>query len=342
MEGFAGRGVGSPYAGVVSSREALRNEWEKKTWVTHMTDNTSNVDLAIVGSIGLDTIETTAVRREELLGGSVSYACAAASFFARVGMVGVVGTDFPPEYEALYRRFGIDLSGLAKAEGRTFRWSGVYEEDMINRRTLSTELNVFESFSPELPENYRDAPFILLGNISPELQLHVLSEARCPKLVVADTMDLWINIAREPLDKLIAKVDMLTLNDSEARLLTGEHNLKTCAAQIRDMGPRYVVIKKGEHGAMLVSDEGLFLVPAYPVDEVHDPTGAGDSFAGAFMGVLARSGKTDDSAVREALLYGAVVASFGVESFSLEGLANLTHVDIDARLVELKSMISLG
>ncbi len=306
-----------------------------------MTTGENNVDLVIVGSIGLDTIETTATRREDLLGGSVSYACAAASFFTRVGMVGIVGTDFPAQYEELYGTFGVDLSGLVKAEGKTFRWSGVYEEDMINRRTLSTELNVFESFTPELPENYRDAPYILLGNISPELQLHVLAEARNPEFVVADTMDLWINIAREPLDELIGKIDMLTLNDSEARLLTGEHNLKTCAAAILDMGPRYVVIKKGEHGAMLVSGEGVFLVPAYPVDEVHDPTGAGDSFAGGFLGILARTGKTDERAVRESLLYGSVVASFGVESFSLDSLAKLTQVDIDARLAELKAMISL-
>jgi len=306
-----------------------------------MTDSTNDVDLVIVGSIGLDTIETTAARREDLLGGSVSYACAAASFFTRVGMVGIVGTDFPAEYEELYRRFGIDLSGLVKAEGRTFRWSGVYEDDMINRRTLSTELNVFESFSPELPENYRDAPYILLGNISPELQLHVLAEAGRSQFVVADTMDLWINIARAPLVELIGKVDMLTLNDSEARLLTGEHNLRACAARVLDMGPRYVAIKKGEHGAMLVSRDGVFLVPAYPVDEVHDPTGAGDSFAGGFMGILARGGNTEGRAVREALLYGAVVASFGVESFSLDGLAKLTQVDIDARLNELKNMIAL-
>jgi cytidine kinase len=307
-----------------------------------MTDETNTVDLVIVGSIGLDTIETTATREEDLLGGSVSYACAAASFFTRVGMVGIVGTDFPEEYEKLYATFGIDLSGLEKADGRTFRWSGVYEEDMINRRTLSTELNVFESFTPKLPENYRDAPYILLGNISPELQLHVLSEARKPEFVVADTMDLWINIARDPLGELIGRVDMLTLNDSEARLLTGEHNLKTCAARILEMGPRYVVIKKGEHGAMLVSSDGIFLVPAYPVDEVNDPTGAGDSFAGGLLGILARSGRTDERAVREALLYGSVVASFGVESFSLDSLTKLTQVDIDARLNELKNMISLG
>jgi len=301
----------------------------------------SDVSLVIVGSIGLDTIETKFDKRENLLGGSVSYACAAASFFTRTGMVGVVGTDFPEEYMACYKKFGIDLDGLMTEEGKTFHWSGVYEDDMINRRTLATELNVFADFAPELPESYRDAPFILLGNISPELQLHVLSQARSPKFVIADTMDLWINIADEPLMDVISKVNMLTLNDSEARLLTQEHNLKTCAKKILDMGPDYVVIKKGEHGAMLVTRDGIFLVPAYPVDEVHDPTGAGDSFAGGFMGYLAKQGEVTDRVVKEALLCGSVVASFGVEAFSLESLESLTIEQIDARLAELKEMIQL-
>jgi sugar/nucleoside kinase (ribokinase family) len=301
----------------------------------------SKVDLVIVGSIGLDTIETKFEKREDCLGGSVSYACAAASFFTRTGMVGVVGTDFPEEYLDSYRKMGIDLEGLMTEEGKTFRWSGVYEDDMINRRTLSTQLNVFAEFAPELPEHYRDAPFILLGNISPELQLHVLSEARSAEFVIADTMDLLINISDEPLRELISKVDLLTLNDSEARLLTQEHNLKTCARKILDMGPDYVVIKKGEHGAMLVTRDGLFLVPAYPVDEVHDPTGAGDSFAGGFMGYLANLGEINDRAVKEALLCGSVVASFGVEAFSLDRLQSLTVEKIEQRLGELKQMIQL-
>jgi sugar/nucleoside kinase (ribokinase family) len=302
----------------------------------------SNVDLVIVGSIGLDTIKTKFTKHEAILGGSVSYACAAASFFTKTGMVGVVGGDFPEEHMQCYRNFGIDLDGLVTdGDGKTFRWSGVYDDDMINRSTLSTELNVLETFAPELPESYRDAPFILLGNISPELQLQVLSQAKSPKFVIADTMDLWINIADESLMELISKVNLLTLNDSEARLLTQEHNLKTCAKKILDMGPDYVVIKKGEHGAMLVTRRGIFLVPAYPVDEVHDPTGAGDSFAGGFMGYLAQQGEVTDRTVKEALLCGSVVASFGVEAFSLERLATLTSEQIDARLNELKAMIEL-
>ena len=292
----------------------------------------------MVGSIGIDTIETPFARHADLLGGSLSYACPAASFFARVGMVGIVGKDFPRKHFRLYRSFGIDVAGLQQVAGKTFRWSGVYEADMINRRTLSTELNVFADFSPELPAGYRQAPFVLLGNISPELQLHVLSQAKRAKFVVADTMDLWINTARAPLVKLIGKVHMLTLNDGEARLLTEEHNLKSCADKIMEWGPRYVVIKKGEHGAMLFSKAGVFLVPAYPVDKVVDPTGAGDSFAGGFLGRLARTGKVTDHAVREALLCGSVVASFGVEQFSVAGLRQLTAGKIARRLAELERM----
>ncbi len=299
----------------------------------------NKVKVIIVGSIGIDTIETPAARHADILGGSVSYASTAASFFTRVGMVGVVGSDFPPKYKKLYKKFNIDLTGMHTIEGKTFRWSGVYEADMINRRTLSTELNVFESFSPELPVAYRSAPFILLSNISPDLQLHVLSQAVAPKFVVADTMDLWINTTRGLLMKLIGKVHMLMLNDSEARLLTGEHNLKKCADTIRSWGPDYVVIKKGEHGAMLISSKGVFIVPAYPVDKVVDPTGAGDLFAGGFIGALAEVKKKDEPGIRKSLLYGSVVASFGVERFSLDGLRRLTRENIDKRLLDLGKMM---
>lgn len=308
-----------------------------------MSDQKSpdHIDVVIVGSIGLDTIETKFDKQVDLLGGSVSYACAASAMYAPTGMVGVIGDDFPREYIDLYREFGINLDGLVKETGKTFKWSGVYDDDMINRRTISTELNVFESFQPELPESYVDAPFLLLGNISPELQLHVLESAKKPEFVVADTMDLWINIAKEPLMEVISKVSMLTLNDSEIRLLTGEHNLKKCAQIVRGWGPDYVVVKKGEHGAMLLSESGIFLVPAYPVDEVHDPTGAGDSFAGGFMGHLAASGAVNDANVKEALLTGAVVASFGVEAFSMESFKGLGSDAVNARLAELKDMIAI-
>jgi sugar/nucleoside kinase (ribokinase family) len=300
-----------------------------------------DLDLVVVGSIGIDTIETKYERQEEILGGSVSYACAAASFFAATGMVGVAGTDFPDEYMECYRHFGIDLDGLTLAEGQTFRWSGVYEDDMNNRRTLSTCLNVFADFMPELPEHYRKAPFLLLGNISPELQLHVLSQVESPKFVIADTMDLWINIADDPLQNVIRSVNMLTLNDGEARLLTQEQNLKACARRILEMGPDYVVIKKGEHGALLATRNGFYIIPAYPVDDVVDPTGAGDSFAGGFMGYLSQQKSINDETVCEALLRGSVVASFGVEAFSLNRLAVLKKAEIEKRLAELKTMIRI-
>lgn len=298
--------------------------------------------LVVVGSVGLDTIETPMTRREGILGGSVSYACAAASFFAPTGMVGVVGTDFPEAYLELYRDFGIDLQGLQRVEGKTFRWSGVYEADMNNRRTLATDLNVFGQFMPELPADYREAPFLFLANISPELQLHVLQQARVPEFVAADTMDLWINVARDPLMEVIAAVDLLTLNESEARLLAGEHNLVRAARKIMGWGPECLIIKKGEHGAMLFSAGGMFVVPAYPLESVQDPTGAGDTFAGGFMGALAEGGRVDPTAIRTAMAYGSVVASFGVEAFSLDRLKRLSRTEIDQRLQAFRDLISLN
>jgi cytidine kinase len=298
------------------------------------------VRVVIVGSIGLDTIETPEAKVTDVLGGSCSYACAAASFFAPTGMVGVVGdADFGAEHRALYARFGIDTQGLQVKAGRTFRWAGAYEEDMVNRRTLLTELNVFEHFLPALPDAYRRAPFLLLGNIAPVLQIHVLDQAEGARFVAADTMNLWINTARDALMELIGRVNLLTVNDEEARMLTECHALRRCAEIIRSWGPDYVVIKKGEHGAMLFSDAGIFLAPAYPVERVCDPTGAGDCFAGACMGALAAEDGVGEGALRQALLAGATVASFGVEAFSLERLTSLSRAEIDARLEALRDML---
>jgi sugar/nucleoside kinase (ribokinase family) len=294
--------------------------------------------LVIVGSIGIDTIETPREKRIEILGGSVSYACAAASFFVKTGMVGVVGTDFPTEHRTLWEGMGIDLAGLQTSEGKTFRWSGVYEANMDNRRTLLTELNVFESFTPELPEAYRTAPYLFLGNIAPELQLHVLEQMRSPKFVLIDTMDLWINIAREKLIEVVGKCDMLTLNESEARLFTGAHSLMAAAEALLAMGPRFVLIKKGASGSMLFSKNGIFLLHAFPLADFKDPTGAGDTFAGGLMGALAESDKTDEKSIRRAMLYGSVTAAFGVEEFSLERLAALDRPQIESRANTLKSM----
>ena len=294
-------------------------------------------ELVIVGSIGIDTIETPREKRVEILGGSVSYACAAASFFVQTGMVGVVGTDFPAEHRELWENMGIDLSGLQVEEGKTFRWSGVYEKNMDNRRTLVTDLNVFENFSPELPEAYCDAPYLFLGNIHPALQLHVLEQVHSPKFVLIDTMDLWINIARDELVEVVGKCDMLTLNESEARLFTGSESLEKAAEALLAMGPTFVLIKKGESGSMLVSRENSFSIPAYKLDDFKDPTGAGDTFAGGLMGALAESGGTDEEAIQQAMLYGSVTAAFGVEEFSLERLAVLDRMQIDERYASFRS-----
>jgi sugar/nucleoside kinase (ribokinase family) len=300
----------------------------------------SDIPLVIVGSVGLDTVETPLEKRENILGGSVSYACAAASFFGGVGMVGVIGDDFPNEYLELYEKFGIDTEGLQREKGKTFTWSGVYEQDMNNRRTVSIELNVFGDFKPSLPAAYRDEPFLFLGNISPELQLHVLAEVNKPRFVAADTMDLWIENAKEPLLELVSKVDMLMINDSEVRMLADDGNTVRAARKVLGMGPEYVVVKKGEHGASVFSRTSTFMVPAYPLEDVHDPTGAGDTFAGGFMGFLAKAGRVDAASVRQSMMYGSVMASFGCEAFSLDRIVQLDQPQIDARFAEFKAMIT--
>ncbi len=301
----------------------------------------SNPSLVIVGSIGIDHIETPFLKKPNQLGGSVSYACAAASFFSSPGMVGVVGDDFPEEFMDLYRGFRVDLQGLQRAPGQTFSWTGVYEENMDNRQTLETVLGVFETFEPTLPESYLDAPYVFLGNMHPGLQLHVLSQIREPKFVLVDTMDLWINITRDELIEVIGKVNMLTLNESEARLLTGCHNLMDAANQLLTMGPQFILIKKGEHGSMLFGEQGIFIQPAFPIANVEDPTGAGDTFAGALMGYLAKTDACEESDIRRAMVHGSVVASYGVQAFSLEGLQAINESKIEGRVSALCSMMKV-
>jgi sugar/nucleoside kinase (ribokinase family) len=299
-----------------------------------------NLDLVAVGSVGLDDIETPREKRTGLLGGSASYACAAAAFFSRPGMVGIVGTDFPPEHRRTWENLSIDLAGLQVAEGKTFYWSGVYEQNMDERRSLVTDLNVFEHFRPDLPEAYRAVPNLFLGNIAPALQLHVLHQMRKPRFVMADTMDLWINIARHELLQVVAAVDLLTLNESEARLLTDERHLLDAAERLVSIGPRYVLIKKGAQGSILFERKGgVFLLPAYPTRDVQDPTGAGDMFAGAFLGYLSAQPRVSTAAIRRANLYGSVVASFGVERFSLERLVSITRREVEARAAEFQRMV---
>ena len=303
--------------------------------------NDADVNVVVVGSIGIDTIETPTDRREEILGGSASYASVAGSYAATMGIVGIAGTDFPTAFTDLYARFEINQDGLQVAEGKTFRWSGVYEENMNNRRTLRTDLNVFADFTPDLPDHYRRAPYVLLGNISPALQLHVLDQISDPRFVMADTMDLWIDTARDDLIEVIRRVDMLTLNDSEARHLTGNQSLPAAAGDLLSYGPSQVLIKKGEHGSMLFSGDRRFVMPAYPIDDVADPTGAGDSFAGGFIGALAAADDLSDASMRRALVFGNVIASFGVEDFGLDRFAQLHLEDIEERVSEFRRITHL-
>jgi len=296
------------------------------------------MSILITGSVALDSVKTPTDEHSDLLGGSASYASVAASFFGPVNMVGIVGNDFPEKYFELYRKHGINLDGLQVVEGQTFRWSGEYEWDLNKRRTLSTCLNVFESFQPELPESYRRTPYILLGNISPQLQMHVLTQVERPKFIVADTMDLWIETQREPLKELLRQIDCVVLNDSEAREFTKQTSLIRAGRLILKEGPKYVVVKKGEHGCLLFADNFFFSAPAYPLEEIRDPTGAGDCFAGAFTGYLAKTDRIDHDSLRKAVVYGSVIASYCVEAFSLNRLESLSAAEIDKRYQMFKLM----
>ena len=306
------------------------------------TRKQSSVRLWIVGSIGIDDIKTRHVDRKGLLGGSLPFTTAAASFFTKTGAVGVVGSDFPRRFIKRWADFGVDLSGVQHVSGETFRWACVYDEDMIERTTLKTELGVFGNFQPKLPSTYVQAPFVLLGNIQPELQLHVLDQAKGARFVALDTISLWIEVARPALIRVIKRVNLLTLNDSESRQLTGKWQLLDCAKALLRMGPEYVVIKKGEHGALLFSKKGVSIIPAYPVEKLVDPTGAGDSYAGTCMGYLARAGRVNDRLLRQALTYASAMASIGVEGFSLSRFEKLDLAKIETRVAALRCMADLG
>ena len=296
------------------------------------------MSVLIVGSTALDSIKTPKAENPRLLGGSASHAGVAASFFSPVNLVGVVGTDFPQRYLELYRRHGIDLAGLQIVPGKTFHWSGEYEANMNNRRTLLTELGVFERFTPTLPAAYQRTPFVLLANIAPALQHHVLDQMRRPRFVVADTMDLWLNVALPDLLRLLKRLDAFVLNDSEAQQLTKEDNLLAALRKIHQLGPQYVVIKQGSHGSVLSGPRGLFICPAYPLRKVVDPTGAGDSFVGAMMGYLAAAKGPVDNHIRRAMVYGSVVASFCCEGFGLQRTAKTTRPEIEQRVRELEKL----
>ena len=296
------------------------------------------MSVLIVGSTALDSIKTLQAENPRLLGGSASHAAVAASFFSPVKMIGVVGEDFPGKYLQLYRRHKIDLEGLQILPGKTFHWSGEYEANMNNRRTLLTELGVFEAFTPLLPKSHRATPFVLLANIAPSLQHHVLEQMARPRFVVADTMDLWLNIALPDLLKLIKRLDGFVLNDSEAHQLTKEDNVFAALKKIHKLGPKYVIIKQGSHGSILSGPRGFFLCPAYPLHEVVDPTGAGDSFVGGMMGYLAAARGSIDGNIRRAMIHGSVVASFCCEGFGLNRTTKLKRAHIEQRVKELEKL----
>ncbi|MBA3964072.1 MAG: bifunctional hydroxymethylpyrimidine kinase/phosphomethylpyrimidine kinase [Chthoniobacterales bacterium] len=291
------------------------------------------MSVLVVGSIALDTVKTPVEEHADQLGGSASYASLGASFFSPVQLVGVVGDDFPESEFDFWKQHRIDASGVQRAKGKTFRWSGEYAWDLNTRETKSVALNVFENFSPTLPENFRETEFVLLANIAPSLQSHVLDQMKRPRFVVADTMDLWIETTRKDLDALLPRVDLLILNDSEARQMTGETSLIRAGRKIRKAGPKYVAVKKGEHGALLFGEDEFFSCGAYPLEDIHDPTGAGDTFAGGVAGYLAGKtrGEVNFQQLRRALIYGSVLASFNVEAFSMDRMRSLTTDEIDQR-----------
>jgi sugar/nucleoside kinase (ribokinase family) len=297
------------------------------------------MSVLIVGSIALDTVKTPVEEHADLMGGSATYAALGASFFSPVKLVGIVGDDFPESEFEFWKSRKIDAEGVQRVTGKTFRWSGEYAWDMNTRETRSVALNVFEQFRPDLPQSYCETDFVLLANIAPALQAHVLDQMKRPRFVVADTMDLWIETTRADLDALLPRLDLLIVNDSEARQLTKETSLIKAGRKIRKSGPKYVVIKKGEHGALLFSEDEFFSCGAYPLEDIHDPTGAGDTFAGGLAGYLAAQKTNPTFAdLRRAIIYGSVLASFNVEAFSLERLRSLTMDDIAERYQMFKAM----
>src|SRR5512143_220181 len=298
------------------------------------------MSILVVGSVAYDTVETPFGRAQRVLGGSASYFSVAASFFAPVTLVGVVGQDFGEEQLAAFRGRPIDIEGLERMEGKTFHWQGRYSLDLNSRDTICTDLNVFEFFKPKIPARYRGSEVVFLGNIDPVLQREVLEQVEAPRLVACDTMNFWIQGKAEELRKTLAKTQILLVNDAEARELSGEWNLVKAARAIRAMGPQTLVVKKGEHGVLMFHGEELFAAPAYPLETVFDPTGAGDTFAGGFLGYLAGCPQPDPEALRRAIIMGSTLASFCVEAFSLDRLLSLTRPEIDERYRRFRRLTS--
>ncbi|HMC53830.1 MAG TPA: PfkB family carbohydrate kinase [Gemmatimonadaceae bacterium] len=298
------------------------------------------MSLLVVGSVALDSVETPFGKADEVLGGSATFFSASACNLTPVQVVGVVGDDYPvAKLDALAKR-GVDFAGLERAPGRSFRWRGRYRHDLNVAETLETHLGVFSNFTPKIPAQFRRAPFVFLGNIDPRLQLEVLTQVEKPKLVACDTMNFWIESRRPDLLKLLERVDAITLNDGEARQLTDCFNLVRAARWIMKRGPRLVIIKKGEHGAFMFSGDTVFFAPAYPLEEVFDPTGAGDAFAGGFMGYLARTGDISETGLRRAVIYGSAMGSFAVEKFSIERLLEIDAAQLRARVADFRKLVA--
>jgi sugar/nucleoside kinase (ribokinase family) len=296
------------------------------------------MSLVVIGTVAFDSVRTPFGEREEVLGGSATYFSLAASYFTPVRMMAVVGEDFPESHLAALRERGIDTSGVTRVPGATFRWTGEYGDDLNEARTLETKLNVLEQFDPQLPQAYREAGFLFLANIDPVLQLQVRRQMKRPILAAADTMNFWIQGKRSDLLKTLREVDMLVINDAEARMLAEEPSLPKAARRIRGLGPRTVIVKRGEYGVVLFGDGDTFAAPAFPLEEVLDPTGAGDSFAGGMMGFLARSGRVDPATLRQAMICGSVMASFNVEDFSLDRMLRLTPQEVGERFRQFQAL----
>ena len=294
----------------------------------------------VVGSVALDSVETPFGKAEDVLGGSGTYFSSSASHFAPVQLVGVVGNDYPVHQLEPLRARGVDLSGVETADGSSFRWRGRYRHDLNSAETLETHLGVFSHFAPKIPDAFRRSPFVFLANIDPRLQLQVLDQVESPRLVAFDTMNFWIESRRPDLMELLKRVDLITLNDGEARQLTEHANLVHAARWILDKGPKHVIIKKGEHGAFMFTNESVFFAPAYPLESVFDPTGAGDSFAGGFIGYLASTGDLSERGMRRAVVVGSAMGSFAVEKFSNQRLLEISRDDIERRIEEFRQLVA--
>ncbi|HEX2770630.1 MAG TPA: PfkB family carbohydrate kinase [Geobacteraceae bacterium] len=296
------------------------------------------MSILVVGSVAFDSVETPFGKEDNILGGSATYFSTSASFFTDVNLVAVVGDDFPQEHVDFLGSRDIDLRGLARVSGKTFRWKGKYGYDLNEAQTLETNLNVFADFKPRIPEEYATSDYLFLANIDPELQMEVLNQVATPRIVACDTMNFWISSKPEALKKVLERVDILIINEGEARQLSGEANLVKAARKVLSLGAKTLIIKRGEYGVLMFNGSSIFAVPAYPLEEVFDPTGAGDTFAGGFMGYLANTGDTSEDGIRQAIIFGSVMASFNVEDFSLNRLKRLDYREIEERYRDFKAM----